>query len=606
MQDPYGKSRLIADGCCTDDVVMVQESIVMILKKIVRPYIGPIRLCIPFLFVALSFIGIRVVNAATYYVGPMSTLQQLSSIASSPGTLACAVANAQQGSVVVLEDGVYDASPDGFYIQQSNVTYMAQHWHGASIINSTMFRLWSPGKGVVDCTCQGIVFGPCRLPKNDAEMAHCTTGGGGQGWKFFDCEYTHCDGLDFVGDGLVEHCLFSDAAYNGFDVNGCVGFTMRNSIVRRSNRANYWPDNTIGNKCDFTVDITFDGLVSYDNVGEGLWFDTHNLNYVVKNCTFFGNHAGYTWNSTMADAHCDNEHDGACGFVTEANGDGNGYILNNTFYSNEWAGIFYHDTGGADGVSVTIKGNKLYDSPIVLNAQGAGDGNAFRHYGNGKITDNLFVFGGDQSEAWWTHNGNFERPPSKQGMVFDSNTYCPETGVTTPWATYGADATGDPAIQAHGLADLQVSPLLIEANGKTSAAPPLRGPLVPVYFYPPASFTAQQCEFPNSVYSTTDSIHQVNDDETPYIERAVAGKKAGQKVTLTVFGHTAFTGTGPFTCDVYDYSGRYLTLNLPDVSAENALDAAVPGYAVLKPYTITVKLSTAGEYGLTAAFPAGR
>jgi hypothetical protein len=587
----------------------------MISKDIFRFYTGWLRVCVLSVLVSLGLLAMHDANAATFYVAPASTLQQLSSVAATPGSLGFAVANSPSGSVVVLEDGVYDGAPAGFTIEQPGVTYRAQHWHGASIVNSTAFALWSPGTGVTNCTCQGMVFGPSRLPKNDAEMNNCWTGGGGTGWKFFDCKFTHVSGVGFGEDGFVEHCLFTDAYYNGFDVNGCSGFTMRNSMMRRSNRANYWPDNTVGNKCDFTTNITFDGLVSYDNVGEGLWFDTHNLNYTVKNCTFFANHAGYTWNNTIADAHSDNEHDGACGFVTEANGDGNGSIVDNVFYSNEWAGIFYHDSGGADGVAITIRGNKFYDSPIVLNAQGAGDGNQYRHYGNGKITDNLFVFGAPQAKApfvfgdsqtmaWWTRNGNFALPPSVQGMVFDGNTYCPMPGATTAWVKYGGDDSSATPIFVHSLSDLQAPPLLLEKNGKTAAAPTLRGPLVPVYFWPPASFTPQQCEFPNNNYATTGSIHQVNDDETPYIERAVAGKRAGQKVILTVFGHCAFTGSGPYACDVYDYSGRYLTLELRDSAARNALDAAVPGYAVLKPYKITVRLLSAGEYGLTAVYPA--
>jgi hypothetical protein len=544
-------------------------------------------------------------HAATYYVSPVGS-GQLSSNAKLPSSLGYAVAHAPTGSIVVLSDGVYDASPDGFTIENSGVTYVAEHWHGATLINSTGFKLWNPGTAVYNCTVQGLVFGPSRVPKNDDEMNHCWTGGGDQGWRFLDCEFTHLSGVGFGQDGLVEHCLFTDAYYNGFDVNGCSGFTMRNSIVRRSNRANYWPDNTVGNKCDFTSHITFDGLVSYDNVGEGLWFDTHNQDYVVKNCTFFGNHAGYTWNNTLADARRDNEHDGACGFVTEANKDGNGAILDNVFYSNEWAGIFYHDSGGGDGVAVTIKGNKFYDSPIVLNAQGSGDGNEYRKYGNAHITDNVFVFSDRQPNAWWTRNGDFELPPIKQGVIFDNNTYCPAPGNRAAWATYGAVDSGRAPIVVHSLAELQAPPLLLEPNGSVSAPPPLRGPLVPVYFWPSASFSPQQCQFPNNDYSTTESIHQVNDDETPYIERAVAGKKPGKKVTLIVFGHTAFTGTGPYECDVYDYSGRYVTLELADDAAKAALDAHVPGWAVLKDYKITVRLLSGGEYGLTAAYPAGR
>ena len=146
------------------------------------------------------------------------------------------------------------------------------------------------------------------------------------------------------------------------------------------------------------------------------------------------------------------------------------------------------------------------------------------------------------------------------------------------------------------------SPRTITA-GRAGCA--FRGPTVPSYVWPPADDTEwSDVYFPNNAYGASNSIHQVNDDETPYLQKAVAGHSAGQSVTLTVFGHTPFLGRGPYSCEVYDYSGCWVTITLPDAAAKARLEAAVPPYAVLRASRIRVRLTAPGPYGITAAYPA--
>jgi hypothetical protein len=238
-----------------------------------------------------SLSNARAAESTTYYVGSAGS-NLLSTDAMSPGSLAFAVANAPSGSTVILQAGKYDASPNGFLVSSPNVTFRSQKWHGASITNSTSGGLWGPvSQEVTGDTCQGIVFGP--------STGQGWSGGGGPGWRFLDCVFTQNGGVGAGSHSLFEHCVFTDASSNSFDIGGSedhpnTGVTFKNCIARRGNRASA-DDDGVGSKEDFTRGITFDGLVSYDNNGNSLWFDTDNDDWLIKNCTFFGNHGGNNW-----------------------------------------------------------------------------------------------------------------------------------------------------------------------------------------------------------------------------------------------------------------------------------------------------------------------
>jgi hypothetical protein len=142
----------------------------------------------------------------------------------------------------------------------------------------------------------------------------------------------------------------------------------------------------------------------------------------------------------------------------------------------------------------------------------------------------------------------------------------------------------------------------------TVAQTPFRGVTVNTYDFPTDDdVTWSDIYCPNNTYAAANTVHQVNDDETPYIQSAFTGKTIGSNVRLTVFGHTTFVGNGPFTADVYDYSGRFLTLTLNSRSDEKSLDSLVPGFAVLAPSTIVVTLTSdprANPYQLAATYRA--
>ena len=611
--------------------------------------------------------------AATFYVSPSGN-DRLSTDSRSPGSLGYAAANAPAGSTVVLEDGSYNGAPSGFTVAVPAVTFRARHWRRAIIKNSSGPLLWESDRKLkpADDVCQGIVFGPCATPASGG-----WSGGGGDRWKFLDCEFTRNDGVGFGNDSLVLHCLFTDAWMNSFDVVGVTGFTLRNSIARRGNRINGDSD-SIGNKELFTKAMTIDGLIAYDNQGPALWFDTANADWVVKNCTFFANHGGNNWYNlgvtggagatqfqgsgqdgagVTVGAHLmaltgtaanlrhttvvtavtgynpmtitvspalpaapapgdnfavqPNGLSGGYGLMSEANA--NGTFINNVTYNNTDAGLFDADSG--DGYHVgkgglVITGNQFDYDGIAFRSIDGGAHDPTRKLGPAVVTHNKFKMGALTAQNaihWGGTNwlGGFPQPFF--GLRFDDNTYDPDPGYTGAWAAWYI-WSGGPSHAFHNasrLSDLQDAATFNQDHHSAQGRVPFRGPTVPSYVWPPAKDTKwDDVYLPNNVYSPSNTIHQVNDDETPYLQNAVAGKSAGQSVLLTVFGHTPFLGGGPFSCEVYDYSGCWARISLPDAAAKARFDAAVPPYAVLRASRIRVRLTAAGPYGITATYPA--
>ena len=237
-------------------------------------------------------------HAATYYVSPAGGAK-LSTVNGSPGALNFALAGtgngigaAQSGDVVVLENGTYDAAPHGLTVYNSNVTFRAKTWHGAFVVNTSGSALIGGSKGNPSGDIwQGVEFGP--------STGLGWSGGGGPHWQFLDCVFKQTGGVGAQSASLFERDLFTDAYSNAFDIGGGpdnlnTGVVFKDCIVRRSNRVS-GDDDSVGNKDDFTRRIVYDDLISYDNNGASLWFDTDNNDWTIKNCTFFANHGGADW-----------------------------------------------------------------------------------------------------------------------------------------------------------------------------------------------------------------------------------------------------------------------------------------------------------------------
>lgn len=303
---------------------------------------------------------------------------------------------------------------------------------------------------------------------------------------------------------------------------------------------------------------------------------------------------------------------GGYGLMSEANA--NGTFRDNVTYNNTDAGFFDADSGNGYGVGqggLVITGNQFNYDGLAFRSITGGANDPTRKLGPATIAHNTFKMGRltAQNAIHWGGTNWLEGFPQPHfGLRFDDNTYDADPGYTGAWAAWYIWA-GGPTHEFHNayrLSDLQNSTTFAQDQHSRQGRVPFRGSTVPAYLWPPANDTHwSDVYFPNNTYGTSNSIHQVNDDETPYINRAVAGKSVGASVQITVFGHTRFLGSGPYICEVYDYSGRYLQLTMNSPAAKAALDAAVPGYAVLKPSRLTVTLTcnpAMSPYHLTAVF----
>jgi len=297
---------------------------------------------------------------------------------------------------------------------------------------------------------------------------------------------------------------------------------------------------------------------------------------------------------------------GAYACITEANP--NGTYVNNVTYSNMGSGFYDHASGNGYGIAtagLTVTGNLFVDDAdgIFFSAD-HNEGNNYRQLAAADISHNQFKFDPGKSGAFASWGNGLSGNPKYYGVKFDYNTYDAENDKPG-WAVWWGDPVGK--MIANGLSDLQNPTKFDQDRHSAQGSVTFRGTLVPTYDFPAATDTewSHIC-FPNNKYAAKDSIRQVNDDETPYIQKAVTGQKLGRTVALTVFGHTVFKGNGPYTCEVYDYSGRWIRLDLNRKSDMSALDAVVPGYAVLRPSHIKVTLTSLDQYALKATYRAGK
>jgi hypothetical protein len=464
---------------------------------------GLARHCSRWLIVAsLCFTGTGAAFADTYYVAPTGP-DQLSSSASAPGSLPFAAAHAPTGSRVILEDGVYDGAPNGFTVAVPSLILQAQHWHKAIVKNTVGSNLIGPSDDTVvtNGTYQGIVFGP--------STGLNWSGGGGAGWKFLDCEFVDNAGMGAGPNALFEHDLFTDSKTNAFDLPS--GVTVLNCIVRRSNRASA-DDDSVGNKEAFGFNMTFDGLVAYDNNGSALWFDTSNDGWIVKNCTFFANHGGNNWLNCDVDSGISatqfrgTGQDGQglvvgqhmkgfagtaanIGFetvitsvtgynpqtftvspglpATPANGDRFLVQQGNPSNGDAFTSEANDDGAFTDNVTYSNTGFGIYDhasggtrygghgTVVVTNDLFAYDGQGFDYWPDGRddgpatVEFNRFKFKPGSSLAFGSGGGPLGCYPNGMNVTFDYNVYDPDTNGGK-WAAWYA---GTPASIAGGLAD---------------------------------------------------------------------------------------------------------------------------------------------------------
>jgi hypothetical protein len=317
---------------------------------------------------------------------PFKTIQQAANVA-------------QAGDVVLIRPGVYAESITVRHTGTAThpITFQATRWHGATIQapDEHTYTIFHPGaqpngSESYYVTLRGIIFGHTAFRPwsggNDLPPAV----GICHGWRMEDCVVRNNDGVMFGnwahGDsnGFTLLRTIFDGGYLGGaggggagDTNPLTNVRVIHCIFRRNNPGNLDPfANNGANKFLFTKNLLFDGVISYDNNGSGSWLDTANYDFTIRDCTFFGNHAGYAVDMSGEPIGADESP--IPGFATEAN-KGYGLLEHNAFYSNLGTGLADWDSGSKG--CITIHDNWFVDNRVRgLTIRGMADMNA--NYGN--------------------------------------------------------------------------------------------------------------------------------------------------------------------------------------------------------------------------------
>lgn len=371
---------------------------------------------INFLCIALLLLVLAAPCSARQFVVDGSNLHATDT---NPGTAALpfktiqhAADVARAGDIVLIRPGVYAESVSVRHsgTAEHPIVFQATTWHGVTVVapDAHTYSLFEPatsldGRTSYYVTLRGIVFGPAPFRGWTGGNDYPNGIGVARGWRVEDCVVRKCGGVGFgvwnSGDSdgftllrtIFEGCYEGGAggAGNG-DKDELTNARVIDCIFRRNNPEGLDPGGYNGaNKFLFIKHFLMDGVISYDNNGSGTWFDTGAVDFAVKNCTFFGNHAGYERNLDGSPIGAD-ESDCGSGFFCEAN-PGPGLFENNVLYSNLGDGLQDNDSG-SKGL-ITIRNNQFVDNHgRGLVFRGMADMNA--DYGNvdRKTGANLITF----------------------------------------------------------------------------------------------------------------------------------------------------------------------------------------------------------------------
>jgi hypothetical protein len=310
----------------------------------------------------------------------------------------------QAGDTVLIEPGTYAES---ITIRNSGtaakpIVFQAATRHGVIVVapDDHTYTLIHSGRlanghlSSAYITLRGIVFGHTAYRGWSGKNDFPVSVGLGHGWRVEDCVLQDNMAMGFgngpggdrgndSNDVTLLRTIFEDCNSGGLGAGGhgdsdpLQDVHVIDCIFRRNNPKNLDPGGYNGaNKFLFVDHLVMDGVISYDNNGSGTWFDTGATNFTVKNCTFFGNHAGYALGldgKPIGDTSW-----ASGGFWSEAN-QGPGLIEGNVFYSNLAEGIGDMDSGSKG--PIVIRNNWFVDN--------GGDGILFR--GLADVYDNYGI-----------------------------------------------------------------------------------------------------------------------------------------------------------------------------------------------------------------------
>ena len=256
------------------------------------------------------------------------------------------------------------------------------------------------------------------------------------GWRIEDVRFEDLGfGINIRGnDVVVSDSVFEDIdSANAHAVVAAGGRNVRLSdlVIRRVNgqRLVQAVENSAVTKFLDTDGLLIERIVSEHNRGPGLWLDTNNRNFVIRN-SLIRNNSGPTegWQGP--------------GIWIELNAASNGQIYGNMIAGNSSAGIEVMESSG-----IAIYGNTLLDNPACIAFR-----NLPRGANGGTILANIHVY--DNLCAGWTSAaiatgiGEWEGfDPSAHGIVIDRGRYLAAGRPLFSWDGIEAATPEDAALR---------------------------------------------------------------------------------------------------------------------------------------------------------------
>jgi parallel beta-helix repeat protein len=238
------------------------------------------------------------------------------------------------------------------------------------------------------------------------------------GWHIDDCRFEQVGfGVNVRGnDVVIEKSVFRDI--NSTNAHAIVGVSSRNLrlsdlVIQRINQRRDIAEvaNSSVTKFVNVSGLTVERVISEDNVGPGLWIDTNNRNFIVRDSVFRRNKgSGASWEGP--------------GIWIELNDAANGQIYRNTIIGNGGAGIEVMESNG-----IAIHDNIILDNPACIAFRNMPRGNPQKTFlGAIHVHENLC--GGWSSAGIATGIGDWEGfDVAKDGILIDRNRYLSSTGA---------------------------------------------------------------------------------------------------------------------------------------------------------------------------------
>jgi parallel beta-helix repeat protein len=327
-------------------------------------------------------------------------------------TIAAAVAVAGPGDQVLILPGTY-AEPLSLTrsgTAAAPITFAAQTPGTVTLNGAGRSSVIRPN-GQRHITIDGINVSGAANPLSTDPAAVTTS----SGWRLSNMVVQDAEGVGVQVYGTDVYLYNVTAQFNGRQGIGgsdCSYVTVKDCTTRGNNTRGNDPDWDGGaGKWFHTDHVTLDGVVSYDNVGPGIWFDYLNANAVIKNCRSYNNRG-------LTHAYS------GSGIRVELN-DAPMLIANNTFSGNTGPQVDIQSSK-----YVTVTGNTIQGSHLALKDWPRGSQFALSDV---TVTDNLFIASGVLTEGgtWTATSGAAKR------LTIDRNTY--QSGLRYTWnyqATY--------------------------------------------------------------------------------------------------------------------------------------------------------------------------